>query len=70
MIPVNLFRIVVASPSDVQAEREAVEEVVKQVNHDLALDRRIVMRVFALGDRFVPRVPPEGPRPCSTRSSA
>ena len=42
----SLFRIAVASPSDVDAEREAVKKTVAEVNTEQAYHRRIWIVVF------------------------
>src|SRR5271157_5118748 len=41
----EILRLVVASPSDVQAERDAVEAVVRQVNRGVADERNLVLKV-------------------------
>lgn len=42
---VKILKIVVASPSDVQAERDLVESVVKEVNRNTAADRGLRLEV-------------------------
>ena len=35
----DIIRVVVASPNDVQAERDALSDVVDELNHGIARDR-------------------------------
>jgi hypothetical protein len=44
--PVQLVRLVVASPGDVQKEREAVIRVVEELNRGIAIDRRLQLNVI------------------------
>jgi hypothetical protein len=41
MPQVQILRIVVASPSDVQAERNALVTVVEELNHGMASDHEV-----------------------------
>lgn len=59
---VNLFRIVVASPSDVQEERDLVEEIVTVLNRSVALDRGMVMVCSRWETDTYPGFHPEGPQ--------
>ena len=51
MEPVHLLRIVVASPGDVQAERDALPAVLEELNRGIAAAQRLAARTGALGDR-------------------
>jgi len=41
MPDIRLLRIVVASPGDVQAERDALASVVEELNHGLCRERSV-----------------------------
>jgi Effector-associated domain 9 len=56
----RIVRIVVASPGDVQAERDAVELVATELNRDLAADRKMVLRVIRWETDASPGFHPEG----------
>src|SRR5436305_11055773 len=41
---VSVLRVVVASPGDVQSERDLVPEVLEQLNHSICRDRGILLQ--------------------------
>jgi hypothetical protein len=58
----RVVRIVVASPGDVQAERDAVEAVANELNRDIAADRKMVLRVIRWETDASPGFHPRGPQ--------
>jgi hypothetical protein len=68
----SVFRVFLASPGDVPAERNALSRVVDEVNVATAPLRRQFESTFACGFRRWPRVEPaprkREPRPTTTRS--
>ncbi|MGE0827595.1 MAG: DUF4062 domain-containing protein [Candidatus Binatia bacterium] len=42
---VETLRVVVASPSDVKPERDALKNIIEDVNHDIALDRKVRLEI-------------------------
>ncbi|MGH3851613.1 MAG: DUF4062 domain-containing protein, partial [Pseudonocardiaceae bacterium] len=47
---ITLVKVLVASPGDVQAERDALKLVVDQINHTIALQRRLLFFVVRWED--------------------
>jgi hypothetical protein len=43
---IQLLRVVVASPGDVRAERDAVSSVVEEINRSIGTDRRVRLEVI------------------------
>ena len=62
MSQVRILRIVVASASDVQAERDAIPHVVESLNRGIAKDRRLRFEVSRWETDAYPRFHPEGPQ--------
>lgn len=59
---VKLLTIVIASPGDVQAERDAIEGVVKELNHGVAADRGLRLEVVRWETDAHPGFHPKGPQ--------
>ncbi len=59
---VQILRIVVASPGDVQAERNIVEEVATELNRGIAADRGLRLEVTRWETDAYPGFHPEGPQ--------
>jgi hypothetical protein len=59
---VRLLRVVVASPSDVQPERNAVAQVVEALNRDIAHDRMLRIELSRWETDSHPGFHPEGPQ--------
>src|SRR5215470_1758440 len=59
---VNILRIVVASPGDVNAERDVVLEVVNEINRGVAADRGLRLEVIRWETDTYPGFHPEGPQ--------
>ena len=59
---VRLLRIVVASPSDVQSERDAVSEVVDDLNRGTASERMLRIELSRWETDAYPGFHPEGPQ--------
>jgi formylglycine-generating enzyme required for sulfatase activity len=62
MAQVHLMRIVVASPGDVQAERNALPAVVEELNHGIAGDRGLRLEFARWETDAYPGFHPEGPQ--------
>ena len=62
MPQVQILRIVVASPGDVQAERNALATVVEELNHGIAQDRGIRLELARWETDASPGFHPEGPQ--------
>lgn len=58
----RVVRIVVASPGDVQKEREAVEAIANELNRDLAADKNMMLRVIRWETDASPGFHPRGPQ--------
>ena len=58
----NILRIVVASPSDVQAEREALPGVVDELNHSTASERGLQLTITRWEDDAYAAFHPQGPQ--------
>ena len=50
----RILRVVVASPNDVQAERDALPSVIEEVNRDVAAERGLHLVLIAVGNRHYP----------------
>ncbi|MCG8603521.1 phospholipase D-like domain-containing protein [bacterium] len=59
---VEVLRIIVASPSDVQPERNLVDEVIKELNQGIAADRRLRLEVVRWEIDTHPGFHPDGPQ--------
>ncbi len=59
---VKTLKIVVASPGDVQAERDLLEEVVEELNRGVAADRGLRLEVIRWETDAYPGFHPEGPQ--------
>ena len=62
MPQVQILRIVVASPGDVQAERNALSTVVEEINHGIARDRDLRLELARWETDAYPGFHPEGPQ--------
>jgi Domain of unknown function (DUF4062) len=62
MPQVQILRIVVASPGDVQAERNALATVVEELNHGIARDRGVRLELARWETDAYPGYHPEGPQ--------
>ena len=62
MPQVQILRIVVASPGDVQAERNALSTVVEELNHGIARDRGVRLELARWETNAYPGFHPEGPQ--------
>ena len=62
MPQVQILRIVVASPGDVQAERNALSTVVEELNHGIARDRGVRLELARWETDAYPGFHPEGPQ--------
>jgi hypothetical protein len=62
MAEVHIKRIVVASPSDVQAERDALPAVVAELNNGIAADRGVWLELARWETDAYPGFHPEGPQ--------
>jgi hypothetical protein len=62
MEPVNLFRIVVASPSDVQAERNALPVVLEELNRGIAATQKLRLELGRWETDAYPGFHLEGPQ--------
>ena len=62
MPQVRILRIVVASPGDVQAERNALATVVEELNHGVARDRGVRLELARWETDAYPGFHPEGPQ--------
>jgi hypothetical protein len=59
---VQLLRIVVASPGDVQSERDALVAVVEELNHGLCQERGLRLELVRWETDAYPGFHPEGPQ--------
>jgi len=59
---VQVLRVVVASPGDVQAERDAVEEVLREVNRGVAEERNLLLTATRWEKDAFPGFHREGPQ--------
>jgi hypothetical protein len=59
---VQIIRLVVGSPGDVQAERETVSRVVEEINRGIATDRELRLEVVRWETDSYPGFSPEGPQ--------
>ncbi len=62
MSPIQILRIVVASPGDVQAERDALTTVVEELNRGIAGDRSLRLELGRWETDAYPGFHPEGPQ--------
>ena len=62
MEDVSVLKAVVASPSDVKAERNCLEDVVEEVNRGVAGDRRLRLELARWETDAYPGFHPEGPQ--------
>jgi len=62
MSDIRLLRIVVASPGDVQAERDALATVVEELNHGLCQERGVRLDLVRWETDTYPGFHPEGPQ--------
>ena len=62
MSPIQILRIVVASPGDVQAERDALTTVVEELNRGIAGDRSLRFELGRWETDAYPGFHPEGPQ--------
>jgi formylglycine-generating enzyme required for sulfatase activity len=62
MAEVHIMRIVVASPGDVQAERNALPAVLEELNHGIAGDRGMRLELARWETDAYPGFHPEGPQ--------
>ena len=58
----DILRIVVASPGDVQAEREALSGVVDELNHGIARERGLQLDITRWEDDAYAGFHPRGPQ--------
>jgi hypothetical protein len=58
----DIIRVVVASPSDVQAERDALSGVVDELNHGIAGDRGLQFGITRWKDDAYAGFHPRGPQ--------
>lgn len=59
---VTVLRVVVASPSDVKAERKAVAKVVEEINRGVARNNGVRLEVYAWETEASPGFHPKGPQ--------
>jgi Stage II sporulation protein E (SpoIIE)/NACHT domain len=59
---IQLLRVVVASPGDVPAERDAVSSVVEEINRSIGADRRVRLEVNRWETDTHPGFHPDGPQ--------
>lgn len=59
---VQIQRLVVASPSDVQPERDVVARVIEEINREIAADRGLRLEVVRWETDAYPGFHPEGPQ--------
>lgn len=59
---IQLLRVVVASPGDVPAERDAVSSVVEEINRSIGADRRVRLEVIRWETDTHPGFHPDGPQ--------
>ena len=62
MASIQILRIVVASPGDVQAERDALTTVVEEFNRGIAGDRSLRLELSRWETDAYPGFHPEGPQ--------
>ncbi len=62
MEPVHVFRIVVASPGDVQAERDALPAVLEELNRGIAATQRLRLELGRWETDAYPGFHPQGPQ--------
>jgi hypothetical protein len=62
MASIQILRIVVASPGDVQAERDALTTVVEELNRGIAPDRSLRLELRRWETDAYPGFHPEGPQ--------
>lgn len=62
MANVTLVRIVVASPSDVQTERDLLPEVLEELNRGIAAERGIRLELTRWETDASPGFHPDGPQ--------
>lgn len=62
MSPIQILRIVVASPGDMQAERDALTTVVEELNRGIAGDRSLRLELGRWETDAYPGFHPEGPQ--------
>jgi hypothetical protein len=58
----RVIRIVVASPSDVKAERRALAAVIQELNHGIAAERGLILELTMWETDAYPGFHPEGPQ--------
>ena len=59
---VKLVKIVLASPGDVQAERDALPGIIEELNHGVARDRKLRLELTRWETDAYPGFHPEGPQ--------
>jgi hypothetical protein len=59
---VSVLRIVVASPGDVSGERDALPEVIAEINRGVAADRNLRLELSRWETDAYPRFHADGPR--------
>lgn len=62
MKQVNISKIVVASPSDVQAERDMIPAIVDELNKGIAGERGVRLEVYRWETDAYPAFHPQGPQ--------
>ena len=62
MEPINLLRIVVASPGDVQPERDALPAVLAELNRGIAATQHLRLELGRWETDTYPGFHPEGPQ--------
>ena len=62
MASIQILRIVVASPGDVQAERDALTTVVEELNRGIAGDRSLRLELGRWKRMPIPAFIPKGPK--------
>ena len=62
MEPIHLLRIVVASPGDVQAERDALPAVLEELNRGIAATQGLRLELGRWETDAYPGFHPEGPQ--------
>ena len=58
----NIIRIVLSSPGDVKEERDAMEDVIEELNHGIAEDRHLRLELSRWETDVYPGFHPEGPQ--------
>jgi len=58
----NILRLVLSSPGDVAAERDAMAKVIDELNHGVAKDRQLHLELIRWETDAAPDVHPDGPQ--------